>query len=135
VSLLALLLPVLSALLLGAHFLRAGQWAGVGASLGLLVLLAIPRRWAARAARALLLLGAAEWVRTLLRLVAERRDEHGAYVRLAVILGAVAALTAASSLVLGRGGRARALERTEPVPEPGLKGTMAGVPEIGENPP
>jgi len=111
VSFLALLVPILSALLLGAHFLRAGQWAGVGASLGLLVLLTIPRRWAARAAQAALLLGAAEWLRTLVRLVEERREEHAAYVRLAVILGAVAALTAASALVF-RSRRMRERYRT-----------------------
>ena len=98
-TLLALLAPILSALLLGAHFLRAGQWAGVAASLALLVLVAIPRPWAARAAQAALLLGAAEWLRTLIQLVAERREEHAAYTRLAAILGAVALLTALSALV------------------------------------
>ena len=96
---LALLAPILSSLVLGAHFLRAGQWGGVAAALALLALLAVPRPWAARAAQAALLLGAAEWLRTLVRLVAERREEHVPYTRLAVILGAVAASTAASALV------------------------------------
>ena len=95
---LALLAPILSALLLGAHFLRAGQWAGVAASLALLALVAIPRRWAARVAQAALLLGAAEWMRTLLQLVAQRREENAPYTRLAAILGAVALLTALSAL-------------------------------------
>ncbi len=95
----ALLAPALSALVLAAHFFRAGQWAGVAAALALLVLLAVPRRWAARLAQAGLLLGGAEWMRTLVRLVAERREEHAAYTRLAVILGAVAVGTAASALV------------------------------------
>jgi hypothetical protein len=90
---------VLSALVLAAHFFRAGQWAGVGASLAIVALLAIPRPWAARAAQAALLLGGAEWMRTLLQLVAERRGVQAPYVRLAVILGAAAALTAASALV------------------------------------
>ena len=97
-TLLALLAPAVSALLLAAHFLRAGQWAGVAAALAILVLLAIPRSWAARAAQASLLLGAAEWVRTLVRLVAERREEHAASTRLAAILGAVALLTVLSAL-------------------------------------
>lgn len=96
---LALLAPALSALLLAAHFLRAGQWAGVAASLAILVALAIPRRFAARVAQAALLVGAAEWIRTLVGLVAERREAHAAYTRLAVILGAVALSTALSALV------------------------------------
>ncbi len=94
----ALLAPALSALLLGAHFLRVGDGVGVAASLALLALLAVPRRWAARATQAALLLGAAEWLRTLIRLVAERREEQAPYVRMAIILGAVAALTAVSAL-------------------------------------
>ena len=99
-SLLPLLAPALSALLLAAHFLRAGQAAGVAASLALLALLAIPRRWAARVAQAALLAGAAEWIRTLVALVAARREAHAPYARLAVILAAVAAGTAASALAL-----------------------------------
>jgi len=99
VILVSLLAPALSALLLAAHFLRAGAWPGVAASLALLALLAIPRRWAARAAQAALVLGAAEWVRTLLLLVAARREAQAPYVRLAAILAAVAAVTAASALV------------------------------------
>jgi len=95
----ALLAPALSALLLAAHFLRSGQWAGFVASLRLLAVLAVPRRWAARAAQAVLLLGGAEWLRTLIGLVAARREERAPYVRLAVILGTVAALTAASALL------------------------------------
>jgi hypothetical protein len=100
VSFVLLLAPVLSTLVLAAHFLRGGQAAGVAVSLALLAVLAIPRRWAARAAQAALLVGAAEWVRTLLVLVAERRGAHAPYGRLAVILAAVAAGTAASALVL-----------------------------------
>ena len=99
-SLLLLLAPALSALLLAAHFLRGGQALGVAASLALLAVLAIPRRWAARLAQAALVAGAAEWIRTLLVLVAARRDAQAPYARLALILAGVAAGTAASSLVL-----------------------------------
>ena len=98
-SLVALLAPALSACLLAAHFLRAGQAAGVAVSLALLAVLAIPRRSAARVAQAALLLGAAEWIRTLVLLVAERREAHAPYGRLALILAAVAAGTVASALV------------------------------------
>jgi hypothetical protein len=99
VSFVLLLAPALSALVLAAHFLRAGQAIGVAVSLALLVLLAIPRRWAARVVQAGLLLGAAEWLRTLLALVAARREAQAPYTRLAVILAAVASVTAASALV------------------------------------
>jgi hypothetical protein len=100
VSFVLLLAPALSALLLAAHFLRGGQAAGVTVSLALLAVLAIRRRWAARAAQAGLLAGAAVWVRTLVVLVAERREAHAPYGRLAVVLAAVAAGTVASALVL-----------------------------------
>jgi hypothetical protein len=99
VNFIALLAPALSALLLAAHFLRAGHAAGVAVSLALLAVLAIPHRWAARAAQAALLLGGAEWIRTLAELVAERREAHAPYARLAVILAAVAVGTIASALV------------------------------------
>lgn len=102
-SFVLLLAPALSAVVLAAHFLRGGQWVGVAASLALLALLAIPRRWAARAAQAALLLGGAEWTRTLVVLVAERRESQAPYARLAVILWTVAAVTAASALVFESG--------------------------------
>ncbi len=98
-SFFSLLAPAVSALLLAAHFLRGGQAAGVAVSLAILAALAIPRRWAARAAQAALLAGAAEWIRTLVVLVAARREAHAPYGRLAVILAAVAAGTLASALV------------------------------------
>lgn len=98
-SLAALVLPALSALILAAHFLRAGQTAGVAASLALLALLAVPRRWAARVVQVGLLLGVVEWVRTLVQLVAARREAHEPYGRLVLILAAVAAATVASALV------------------------------------
>jgi hypothetical protein len=118
VTFVALLAPALSAVVLGAHFLRAGRAAGVVASLALIVLLAIPRRWAARAVQAGLVLGAAEWIRTLLVLVAARREAHAPYTRLGVILAAVGAGTAASALVfesrrLRRRYEARGADRSE----------------------
>ena len=94
-----LLAPALSAFLLAGHFLRAGEPAGVAASLALLGVLAVPRGWAARLAQAALLIGAAEWIRTSIVLVTARREAHAPYARLAAILGAVAAATAASALV------------------------------------
>ncbi|MBI3450129.1 MAG: hypothetical protein HY049_14595 [Acidobacteria bacterium] len=94
------LLPVvLSLVVLGAHFLRAGDKVMVGALLAVLALLPVRRRWAARTVQVVLVLGAAEWVRTLARLVAERESAAKPVVRLSLILGGVALTTALSALV------------------------------------
>ena len=93
------LIPViLSALLLGAHFSRAGL-----APLALILVvfpavLLLKRPWVARLTQVVLLLGAIEWVRTLVVLVGQRRDLGQSWGRLAVILGAVALFTLASAL-------------------------------------
>jgi hypothetical protein len=102
------LVPViLSLVVLAAHFLRQGQPILVFLSLALVGLLAVPRVWAARLLQVVLLLGAAEWVRTVI-VLARVRTEHGQPVtRMVIILGAVAVLTAASALVF-RTRRARA---------------------------
>jgi len=95
-----LFLPViLSALLLAAHFLRGGHLLPVAACLAVGLLLAARRRWVARLVQAGLLLGALEWVRTLVAIVIARRLAGSPWARLALILGGVALLTAASALV------------------------------------
>jgi len=95
------LFPVgLSVLVLAAHFLRAGHSVLLLASLSLLALLFVRRAWAARVIQVGLLLGTLEWLRTLLFLVAVRRHAGEPFIRLAIILGAVAAVTGASALVL-----------------------------------
>jgi hypothetical protein len=95
------LLPArLSALVLAAHFLRAGNSTLLLASLSLIALIFLRRAWAARAFQVGLLLGTLEWLRTLLLLVAMRRQAGEPFVRLAIILGAVAVVTGASAVVL-----------------------------------
>ena len=69
---LLLILPGLSAVLLAAHFYRADQLALAVASLALIALLAVPRRWAARAVQVALVLGALEWLRTLAAIAAKK---------------------------------------------------------------
>ena len=59
---------VLSLLVLGAHFLRVGQVMLLVAVVAMLVLLAVRRPWAARVVQVGLLLGAFEWIRTLIQL-------------------------------------------------------------------
>ncbi len=94
------LLPVvLSLLVLGAHFFRAGHVVMVAVVLALVALLGVRRQWAARALQVALVLGAVEWVRTLVRIAAERVAVGQPMLRLILILGSVALLTASSALV------------------------------------
>jgi hypothetical protein len=67
------------------------------------LLLLVRRRWVAMGMQALLLVGAAEWVRTLVALTIARRAMGLPAMRMALILGAVALLTAASALVFRHG--------------------------------
>ena len=90
---------VLSLLVLGAHFLRYDIAAGVAVVLLLLGLLFVRKPWVARVVQVALLLGTAEWVRTLFQLVEARAAQGAPYTRLAVILGAVIAVTALSALL------------------------------------
>lgn len=94
-----LLLPALALLVLAAHFLRAGQPAGVVVCVAGIGLLFVRRWWAARTIQALLLLGAIEWLRTLAVLSAARRAAGEPWLRMAAILSAVALATAAALLV------------------------------------
>ncbi len=94
------ILPVgLSLLVLAAHFYRAGNVFLFVAALLVLTLVAVPRRWAARALQAALLIGAAEWIRTAAFFVSQRQTEGRPWIRLAVILGGVALFSALSALL------------------------------------
>jgi hypothetical protein len=96
-----MLIPVmLSLLVLAAHFFRAGALVLVGISLAAIVLLLVPRRWALRIVQVLLILGTLEWLRSMYLFVGERAAEGAPWTRLAVILGAVAAITALSAVLL-----------------------------------
>ena len=91
---------VLAALLLAAHFSRAGQVPLVVLTLALPLLLLVRQRWSARVLQAALFLGGLEWVRTLAFFAGQRMEEGRPWTRLAVILGVVAALTALSALAV-----------------------------------
>ena len=98
-NILKLLPVVFSFLLLAAHFLRAGLIPLVAIVLLLPFLLFIRQIWVARFMQITLVLGALEWLRTLLLLI-DIRDEAGQpWTRLAIIIGLVAALTGFSSLI------------------------------------
>ena len=94
-----LVFPSLAAILLAAHFYRAGQVVLAALSVAALVLLAIPRAWAARGLQLVLIAGALEWLRTLALFASARMASGQPYLRLTVILLAVAAFTAASTIV------------------------------------
>ena len=91
---------VLSALILAAHFFRSRQLPLVALSIALPFLLLFRKRWSSRSVQAGLVLGAFEWVRTLAFFAGQRMEEGRPWGRLAVILGAVAALTALSALAV-----------------------------------
>ncbi len=93
-------LPViLSFLLLGAHFYRAGHLVLTGFCLAVPFLAFLPRPWVPRLFQILLLAGAFEWLRSLYSFAAMRIAWDQPWTRLAVILGAVALFTALSGLV------------------------------------
>lgn len=94
--------PVLSLLLLAAHFLRSGRLLVVLLLLGAALLLAVPANWARRLLQAVLLLGAVEWLRTLVALMHLRQALHEPYTRLILILGGVTAFTILSAWLLER---------------------------------
>jgi len=94
------LLPVfISLLLLAAHFFRAGQTALAVVPLLLFIPLFLREKWVPWLIQAALLLGAIEWVRTLYSVAQIRIAHDMPWVRMAIILGAVALITALSCLV------------------------------------
>lgn len=99
------LLPVIfSCLLLAAHFSRNDIMLLTLLSMTLPFLLLVRRPWVPRLFQVLLVVGALEWIRRLIALALERQGAGEAWVRMAAILGVVAALTASSALVFRAGG-------------------------------
>ena len=98
---LRVVLPLLALLLLAAHFYRAGAWPVAVVAIALIALLGVGRPWAARVLQVALVAGTVDWLHTAWVLVSRRMDAGQPYARLLVILGAVAALTAAAAWVAG----------------------------------
>jgi len=85
------LLPViLSTLLLGAHFYRAGYVYAAVLCGAVLILLFFRKFWIPRLFQILLILGALEWLRTLYFIAAIRVALEQPWTRLSIILGGVA---------------------------------------------
>jgi len=94
------LLPVLlSALLMAAHFSRADNPVLTLSSLLFPLILLVRRPWVARVTQTVLVLGGIEWIRALVAIAGRRQAAGEAWLRMAVILGAVAVFTFASALV------------------------------------
>ncbi len=98
----------MSLVVLGAHFLRAGATYFVVAMVVLLLLLAVRKRWAARLVQIALLIGTAEWLRTIVNLTRTRMMIGEPYARMVIILGIVAAVTFLSAAAFQFGSLARA---------------------------
>ncbi|MDP7114592.1 MAG: hypothetical protein QGH45_21645 [Myxococcota bacterium] len=109
-----LLIPVLlSTLMMAAHFLYHGHMVIVGLCLLSPLLLLIRRPWVARSFQLALAFGAFEWVRTAINHVQERTAMDEDWLRLAIILGSVAALTGGSALLF----QTRRLRRRYRIPD------------------
>lgn len=91
--------PILAFILMGASFLRAGSVIMVAVSAVLLLLLAVPRPWAARLAQFTLLLAAARWLWICWMIAGTRAAAGAPYARMVVILASVAAFTLLAALV------------------------------------
>ena len=98
-NLLRLFPVILSFLLLGAHFYRAGQVVLAGLCIAVLFLLFIRKSWIPGMFQLLLVAGSLEWLRSLYFFAAMRIAWDQPWTRLAIILGAVALFTALSGLV------------------------------------
>jgi hypothetical protein len=100
-----LLAPALAFGVLGAHFFRSAgyfvpNYLAIAVCIAMTVLLFVRRPWAARAVQVALVLGAIEWVRWTFVLVNTRQEVGAPYLRLALILGGVALLTALCALLI-----------------------------------
>ncbi len=94
------LLPVFfSSLLITAHFFRAGALLPAAICLWMPFFLIIRRPWSVRAVQVFLLLASFEWMRTLFYHVEWRMESGMPWLRLAIILGVVAAITGGSALI------------------------------------
>ena len=101
---LKLVVPVLCILILAAHFLRERSLAFMVVSIAGIPFLFIRKLWVVRATQLFFVLAGMEWVHTTLVLVTERKALGLPWMRMAVILSAVAVLTLGSALIVNRRG-------------------------------
>jgi len=95
-----LLLPaIVSLLVVGAHFLRYGNFIVIGIILFLLLLLFVRHKVSARIVQIGLLLATVEWVGTAHMLISYRMHYDMPFLRLSVIMGFVILFTFASIFI------------------------------------
>jgi len=95
-------LPIISFLVLGAHFLRRGE-VGLTYSLAACAFLLFFRpRWLKLILSIVLFAGGAVWARTAIEIASARMDEGQPYVRASIIIGAVMAVTLVSGFLIIR---------------------------------
>lgn len=100
--------PALAFVLVGAHFYRAAAWPALLATLVLIAMLGLRRAWVPRLLQLALCLAAAEWLWTAAMLAQQRLALGQDWLRMALILGAVALLTLGAAAVFRHAGvRAR----------------------------
>lgn len=115
------LAPVaLSLIVLGAHFLRSGDYLLLVTVIGLLALVGVRRPWSARTLQAALVSGSLVWLVTLVQLAALRLKMGRPALRLAIILGSVAAVTMLSALMF----QTRTLRRVYGLEAPEAEGDV-----------
>lgn len=90
----------LSFLLLAAHFSRADLQLFMILSLLIPFILFIKKPWAARLIQICLIIGAVEWIRTILNLINVRTSLNEDWSRMAIILGVVALFTLLSAFII-----------------------------------
>lgn len=91
---------ILSVVLLAAHWLRGGHLVLAIATLAMPLLLRLRRPWVPMLVQGLLVVGALEWVRTLMVLARQWVLAGESWTRMGIILGAVALCTLLSGLTL-----------------------------------
>lgn len=97
---LAVIFAILASLILAAHFLHAWILPLVAFFVLLPLVLLIRKNWAVRFVQVMFMLGALEWLRTMLALLSERQAEGREWMRMVIILGGVELFTVLSAVLL-----------------------------------
>ena len=97
---LAVIFAILASLILAAHFLHAWILPLVAFFVLLPLVLLIRRNWAVRFVQIMFMLGALEWLRTMLALLSERQAEGREWIRMVIILGGVELFTVLCAVLL-----------------------------------
>jgi hypothetical protein len=94
--------PLLCLVVLAAHFLREQNSALMLVSIAGIPFLFIRGHWMMRGVQLFFVIASIEWIHTAIVLMTERKALGLPWVRMAVILGIVAALTLASARIVRR---------------------------------